>query len=264
MPLNATAGAAAGAAILADLHAAASEGERQRMVAAMVHALGFDWLACMRINPGERRPGLRWLSATQAGPSWVQRYIEQRYERIDPRLHVARESGRPVVWTVQELLAGVAGLPPRSAERRFVDELRGTGVRCGVMVATTDREDGCWYVASLLSHAAPGPWLGEGIVARALALATSLYALHRGSRGATPGAPGGVDVMELGLSNGQREVLARLARGWSDKQIADDIGTTTHAVDYHLRRLRKKFGVRNRLQLVQAALHRDLAPQRSA
>jgi DNA-binding CsgD family transcriptional regulator len=257
---NTTASAVAGPAILADLQAAASEGERQRMVAAMVHALGFDWLACMRMDPAEPRPGLRWLSATQAGPSWVQRYIEQQYGRVDPRLRIARESGRPVVWTVQELQAGVAGAPPRSAERRFVDELRGTGVRCGVMVATTDREDGCTYVASLLSHTAPGPWLGEGIVTRVLALAACLYALRRGARSATAGA----DVMELGLSSAQREVLARLTHGWSDKQIADDIGTTTHAVDYHLRRLRKKFGVRNRLQLVQAALHSDLAPLRSA
>jgi DNA-binding CsgD family transcriptional regulator len=45
-----------------------------------------------------------------------------------------------------------------------------------------------------------------------------------------------------------------VARGMGDKEISAALQMSQHNVDYHLRQLRKRFGVRNRMQLVQAAL----------
>ena len=56
------------------------------------------------------------------------------------------------------------------------------------------------------------------------------------------------------LSAVQQEILRCLALGQSDKEIAYRLQLSAHTVDYHMRQLRKRFGVRNRVQLMQAAL----------
>jgi DNA-binding CsgD family transcriptional regulator len=50
-----------------------------------------------------------------------------------------------------------------------------------------------------------------------------------------------------------------------DKLIASQLNLTLHNVDYHLRRLRKRFGVHNRVQLTQAAMrHESGMPEAAA
>jgi DNA-binding CsgD family transcriptional regulator len=56
------------------------------------------------------------------------------------------------------------------------------------------------------------------------------------------------------LSDVEQGILHCVRQGLIDKVIADRLGLTTHNVDYHLRKLRQRFGVRNRVQLVQAAM----------
>jgi DNA-binding CsgD family transcriptional regulator len=55
------------------------------------------------------------------------------------------------------------------------------------------------------------------------------------------------------LTDRQREVLARLRRGLSNKEIAAELGITEEGVKAHLGRLYLRFGVRNRVQLVTEA-----------
>jgi DNA-binding CsgD family transcriptional regulator len=55
------------------------------------------------------------------------------------------------------------------------------------------------------------------------------------------------------LSDRQDQILQGLARGLTDREIAQALDLTMHGVDYHLRRLRERFGARNRVELVQAA-----------
>jgi DNA-binding CsgD family transcriptional regulator len=51
----------------------------------------------------------------------------------------------------------------------------------------------------------------------------------------------------------QREILGHVARGESDKRIAHHLRISAHAVDYHMRQLRHRFAVHNRVQLAQAS-----------
>jgi len=60
--------------------------------------------------------------------------------------------------------------------------------------------------------------------------------------------------MGRSISQTQKRVLECLARGMRDKEIASQLDIPVHNVDYHLRRLRGVFGVRNRVQLIEAAL----------
>jgi DNA-binding CsgD family transcriptional regulator len=55
------------------------------------------------------------------------------------------------------------------------------------------------------------------------------------------------------LSPIQREILDLVAQGAGDKQVAYELHLSLHAVDYHMRQLRRRFAVRNRVQLTQAA-----------
>ena len=55
------------------------------------------------------------------------------------------------------------------------------------------------------------------------------------------------------LSARQDHILQGLARGLTDREIAEALDLSMHGVDYHLRRLRECFNARNRVELVQAA-----------
>lgn len=52
----------------------------------------------------------------------------------------------------------------------------------------------------------------------------------------------------------QREILRGVAGGLSNKEIARDLLMSPANVDYHLKCLRKRFSVRNRVQLTRATI----------
>ena len=64
------------------------------------------------------------------------------------------------------------------------------------------------------------------------------------------------------LSRTQQEVLRCVVRGMADKEISAQLQLSPHTVDYHLRQLRKRFGARNRVQLLLAS--RGLVPEAAA
>ncbi|HEY0822127.1 MAG TPA: helix-turn-helix transcriptional regulator, partial [Rhizobacter sp.] len=56
------------------------------------------------------------------------------------------------------------------------------------------------------------------------------------------------------MSATQLHILEELQQGRSDKEIAYRLQLTMHAVDYHMRQLRRRFSARNRVQLVNASV----------
>ena len=57
------------------------------------------------------------------------------------------------------------------------------------------------------------------------------------------------DPLEM-LTSRERELLAALANGWSNLQIASRIGISRNTVKYHLKNLYDKLGVNNRAMAV--------------
>jgi DNA-binding NarL/FixJ family response regulator len=51
-----------------------------------------------------------------------------------------------------------------------------------------------------------------------------------------------------GLSPRQREILALVARGWSNEAIAGQLGVSSNTVKFHIRELYARLGVRNRVE----------------
>lgn len=69
------------------------------------------------------------------------------------------------------------------------------------------------------------------------------------------------DPLEI-LTSRERELLAALANGWSNLQIAARIGISRNTVKYHLKNLYDKLGVNNRAMAV--ALYMSKSPRGAA
>lgn len=62
------------------------------------------------------------------------------------------------------------------------------------------------------------------------------------------------------LSARELEVLRLVARGLGNKEIAAELGITTHTVKYHLAALLEKLGVRSRTEAVSLGVRKGLVP----
>ena len=72
-------------------------------------------------------------------------------------------------------------------------------------------------------------------------------------------APGAV-AQGGALTTRELEVLRLVARGLSNKEIAADLGITTHTVKYHLAAVLEKLGVRSRTAAVSLGVRKGLVP----
>ncbi len=62
------------------------------------------------------------------------------------------------------------------------------------------------------------------------------------------------------LSARELDVLRLVARGLGNKEIAAELGITTHTVKYHLTAVLEKLGVRSRMEAVSRGMRRGLVP----
>jgi len=62
------------------------------------------------------------------------------------------------------------------------------------------------------------------------------------------------------LSPRETEVLGLVAQGMTSREISDELGIQKCTVDYHLERVFRKLGVRNRVHAVRISLQRGYIP----
>ena len=72
--------------------------------------------------------------------------------------------------------------------------------------------------------------------------------------------PGAVAPAGSALTARELDVLRLVARGLSNKEIAADLGITTHTVKYHLAAVLEKLGVRSRTEAVSFGVRKGLVP----
>ncbi len=68
----------------------------------------------------------------------------------------------------------------------------------------------------------------------------------------------GVEAPAHSLSEREREVLRQVARGFTNQQIADEIGISVKTIESYRARLMKKLGLRERSDLVRVAIEMGL------
>lgn len=244
-------------ALLKQLLAADAPATRQQTVRALTRSLGFDSLVYGRFV----RHGDRWLPqafcTTYADLSWLQRYVCASYHRVDDRLACALQSSLPCIWSI-DALRQEPDAEDASLTQAFLDDLCSTGARSGALLGLPASHTGAErHVVSLSSRNEGSAWLNDALLGQVLTLGfclNELYAHYLPSPAELQPAEG----VHSGLTPLQRAILDCVARGLGDKQIAALLSLSSHNVDYHLRQLRRRFSVRNRVQLTQAALQAGL------
>ena len=228
-----------------DLSAMEDAAERNRLVRNLVRMIGFEGLGYghfARIGPAFHRVI---FYRTFAMLEFVRRYFERRYFEVDPRLQIVCEREWPLVWDLDLVSRSRHFNRADPRAREFLADAEASGVRSGVMfgiaasggIART-------AVLSFYSQVASRSRITDAMVGQAYALGTGLHEfMTRRSRTAP------LEDVAVPLTKRQRDILSRMIRGLSDTEIAEELGTTPHNVDYHLRQLRKKYNVQNRAQL---------------
>jgi two-component system nitrate/nitrite response regulator NarL len=56
-------------------------------------------------------------------------------------------------------------------------------------------------------------------------------------------------LYDLNLSPRQREVMDQICKGWTNKEIAAELGISTDAVKLHVKAVKRKMGVHSRTQI---------------
>ena len=238
---------------------------RRELVRTLVRDLGFDSLVFGCYVQHENRWLPRAFWTTYADMSWLQRYICASYHRVDPCTARALQCSLPCIWSIDALQRRCdENTAVLSLEQAFVDDLRRTGMSSGALVTLPSRRAGASggheqrHTISLASRREGCAWLDEARLGEMLMLSLCLNELYSKYLGleipaATAGDPAPA------MTSMQRKILDCVARGLCDKKIASELGLSAHNVDYHLRQLRRRFGVHNRVQLATAAVTANLS-----
>lgn len=93
-----------------------------------------------------------------------------------------------------------------------------------------------------------------------LAQSVDVVLVARGNGDRSPGSPPGADSVDgvVALSSREREILALVADGLGNKQIAARLGISANTVKTHLELLFEKFGVSSRAEAVAMGVKRGL------
>ena len=235
-------------ASLAGLLDATSEDERRNAIQQMLLSVGCDWLAFGALVPTGEGARLLSICTSHIDPNWIRRYCAEAYADIDPRLAQATRTSLPVSWTIEQITACADRTPPASRTRRFAADLAATGMRGGTVLVLPGEPEGRRHFISLLAREPDRRLLAGELVGQVLTLSLGLHEYYtRTDQSAEQFDP------TASLTPIQREILGHVVRGESDKRIASHLRISAHAVDYHMRQLRSRFAVRNRVQLVQAS-----------
>ncbi len=236
--------------------AAQGPDEHHGIVRSLCLSLGFEWMAYGQLTPGDE-PGMpASICTTWSDAAWLMRYVDGGFFDVDPRLREALQSNLPCVWAIDDLPLRAPGGIASEHFARFTGALREAGMRSGIVFALPGNPAGqerCFI--SLVSRRGGCAWINDTVLGQAWTLALCVHEYQSQLAAPAQGAdePLAVVPLPFKLTPMQQSILRCLASGLGDKGIASYLGLTLHNVDYHMRQLRKRFGVRNRVQLMQSA-----------
>jgi DNA-binding CsgD family transcriptional regulator len=233
--------------LVGELLAAAGALERRRVVQGALQSVGFEWMGYGTVAQQHGRAVPTRFFTSYAHPAWLKRYFAQRYHEVDSRHQDAPSSSLPLIWDLDTLAASER---PSGRRRDFLDDFRDSGIRSGVFFRLASPVRAHEHTVISLMSSTPGRgWIVDGVLGRALTLGLSVHE-YLSRHVQLPD-----EVAALGeMSITQQHILEELQQGRSDKEIAYRLHLTMHAVDYHMRQLRRRFAARNRVQLVNASV----------
>lgn len=195
-------------------------------------ALGFPYLihAPVRNHPDADK---NW-SATTYPEEWKQLYIAKNYLSRNPIRHRTLVASQPFRWSTLEL-----ELPKK--DRAIFSDSRSIGMEEGVVVPI----HGPWGQTIAIGFACPHEDAADDGTMRALQI-IALRLHHTYDRERVE------EIVRLTLR--EREILLRVAEGRENGDIANLLSIADSSVEWHLKNIYDKLGVRNRTAAVVKAI----------
>ncbi len=173
--------------------------------------------------------------------NWIERYIEQRFLKIDPIIQQVRREARPFHWFD---VGNKFSLDAR--QKAFLGELREAGVQDGLAVPVFGPMGSIAYFAfASLKRPFSFDEDDEALIQFACLQTHNRYF-------ELTNMYDGEDIKPL--SPREKEVLVLVADGLSNSAIAEKLNITENTVDTMLRRVFAKLGVHNRICAVLKAI----------
>lgn len=238
------------------LSSAQSEGERARIVASLLHLMGFSTFAYFALEFTHESVQRLFLHDAFTPATYRGEYVDRCHFDIDPRTFGARMCNVPMVWDLRKLRQqygeqhdkrepGESGVPAtREALDDFLNTMRGDGMCSGIMYSMAIPGTRLHAFMSFTAPKLNRDWITTTTVEQVLSIGLSV---HKFSVPKLIAAAREHSVN--GLTAFEQKLLTGIAEGASDKEIGKRLDTSAHNVDYHLRKLRKRFGVSNRIEL---------------
>ena len=200
---------------------------------ALAQQAGFAYLihAPVRNHPNAAH---NWAATTYPA-EWQRLYAEKGYLARNPVRHHALVTNQPFRWSALE-----AELP--TAEREIFADCRDTGMQEGIVVPV----HGPWGQVIAIGFACEHPDAAANPMATPFLHLLALRLHH--AFDTTTAQP------EIRLTPREHEILQRLAQGRDNREISDVMGISDHSVEWHLKNIYTKLGVRNRTAAVVQAL----------
>jgi DNA-binding CsgD family transcriptional regulator len=226
--------------------------DRMEFVRQRIRQLGFDSFSYTATRTSSHHKTMFVLTSYES-QTWLTRYFRERYFELDPRVALASPTGMPFLWNTADMRAELPRAQLRSERLGgLIDMLEATGRKSGILTQMPLPEPE--LAASLCFNSEIGNprWMTESIVAETLMFAHAIHEfIWTHAKSVIGIAP--AQQQRVALSKLQHAVLKAVVQGQRDKEIAYFLGLSPHNVDYHLRRLRQLFNVRNRVQLINVA-----------
>ncbi|MGK9244276.1 LuxR family transcriptional regulator [Inquilinus limosus] len=190
------------------------------------------------------------LMLTTYPANWVERYRENRYDRIDPVIARAVGTMLPFSWTLDSLKS--SRQPVTRRLKSFLDEAAEAGIRRGVTIPIHDRQGR----ASSLTLAEFGtePDFQNRVDRHQHAL--HLVALHLHARLRQEERP--EPETRPALTPREIDCLQWAAKGKSASDIAEIMRISRRTVVFHTENAKQKFGVATLSQAIARGLMHDI------
>lgn len=232
---------------VADMLASAqSEAERTRIVASLLHLTGFSTFAYFALEYSREGVQRLFLHEAFTPSTYRGEYVDRHHVDVDPRTFGARRCNMAIVWDLRNLRrhSGHEVPAPPEALDDFLHTMRDDGMCSGIMYSMAMPGTRLHAFMSFTAPRRSREWITRATVEQALSIGLSVHKF---------GSPKLISAAREhsahGLTVFEQKLLTGIAEGASDKEIGRRLDTSAHNVDYHLRKLRKRFGVANRIEL---------------
>lgn len=209
-----------------------------------IEEMGFIYFACCsHVNP--LNPPSHAVMLYNYPPVWVQDFADEKLHRYDPVLKRAEKCVVPFRWD-----DAFAAHPPDERQKTVLAEAATHGLVHGytIPIEASLTAGSLRASCSVVPDSGPIGWRSYLAVRT---MAQYLYGFA--SRARTLRNMGG-SVTSNELSARERDCVILMALGKTDWEIARMLSLSAHTVHSYVERIKRRFGVRTRIQAVIAAL----------